>query len=232
MILRFMAVVAALLAAGCVSTPPGPVAGCGLFSVTSADSVFSPPAVGEASGSWLFDARMKYGRITEDSSGCLIEAVAPTSRVAETQIRWLRARARAVCGGRTEVHLLEPVTAVEPGYGFAMRVSSEAKCDAQVAAGDAAVGGSVDPSSRNMNPPRYPPAAVRQGLHGTVLLVVQVEPDGSVGAIRVGKSSGHRLLDEAAEDGAQRWRFNPGRSQEGQPVAAMVAIPVEFQRNW
>lgn len=47
----------------------------------------------------------------------------------------------------------------------------------------------------NMN---YPEAARRQGVEGSLVLSVDVLPDGSVDDIRVLRSSGHEILDEAA----------------------------------
>ena len=47
----------------------------------------------------------------------------------------------------------------------------------------------------NMN---YPEAARRRNIEGSLVLSVDVLPDGSVGSIRVLRSSGHAVLDEAA----------------------------------
>lgn len=44
----------------------------------------------------------------------------------------------------------------------------------------------------------YPEQASRQGLYGSLRLLVALRPDGSVSEIRVLRSSGHRLLDDAA----------------------------------
>src|SRR5690606_40425318 len=42
------------------------------------------------------------------------------------------------------------------------------------------IGASVDPSSRSMNPPKYPPAALRAGITGQVILIVKVDASGNV----------------------------------------------------
>jgi protein TonB len=44
----------------------------------------------------------------------------------------------------------------------------------------------------------YPEAALREKLDGNLLLDVAINPDGSLKDIRVLKSSGHKILDEAA----------------------------------
>ncbi len=63
---------------------------------------------------------------------------------------------------------------------------------------------------------RYPDAARRLQLEGSVLVDVVVEPNGTVGAVRVLESAG-LLLDQAVSDAVRSWRFEPARV-EGQPV--------------
>jgi protein TonB len=45
---------------------------------------------------------------------------------------------------------------------------------------------------------RYPPAAQRRGLKGTVLVEILIRPDGAITGVSVTSSSSHRLLDDAA----------------------------------
>ncbi|MBN4841748.1 energy transducer TonB, partial [Citrobacter braakii] len=71
------------------------------------------------------------------------------------------------------------------------------------------IGSSVDPSSRRLNPPRYPPQELRQGVGGTVILVISIDAQGNVLDIQVEKSSRNRNLDRAAVEAARRWKFNP-----------------------
>ncbi len=44
----------------------------------------------------------------------------------------------------------------------------------------------------------YPEAARRERLYGNLLLTVSIRADGSVEAVEVNRSSGHRILDAAA----------------------------------
>ena len=78
-----------------------------------------------------------------------------------------------------------------------------------------------------MNPPRYPPAAMRAGIEGTVILIVDVDAQGNVTNVSVEKSSRNRDLDRAAMDAARKWRFNPS-VKNGQPAAGRVRVPVDF----
>lgn len=62
----------------------------------------------------------------------------------------------------------------------------------------------------NAPPPRYPPAALKQGVEGTVHFKVRVGVDGLVKDIEIIKSSGSRALDRAAiQQIKRRWVFEP-----------------------
>ena len=88
----------------------------------------------------------------------------------------------------------------------------------------------VDPSplAEINEPPIYPRRAVRRGWEGTVVLRVEVSPDGTVTAVDLSRSSGHRSLDEAAVDAVRSWRFRPARSGD-RTVSGWVALPVVFR---
>lgn len=78
--------------------------------------------------------------------------------------------------------------------------------------------------------PRYPPAAMRRGESGTVLVRIEVGPDGVPVSTSVANSSGSRLLDRAAVDAARRWRFEPAHVN-GQPTVGTVHVPIDFKGN-
>jgi protein TonB len=86
---------------------------------------------------------------------------------------------------------------------------------------------SAVPRYRNTPEPEYPAAARRAHQEGVVVLAVEVDATGRPTAVSVRKSSGFPLLDEAARDGVQRWRFDPARSA-GVPIASRVEVPVRF----
>lgn len=60
-------------------------------------------------------------------------------------------------------------------------------------------------------PPRYPLDAQGQRPmgHGVVLMEIDVET-GRVKSVKIHKSTGHKILDEAAIQAFRRWRFKPG----------------------
>lgn len=76
-------------------------------------------------------------------------------------------------------------------------------------------------------PPRYPPAALRRGESGTVLLRVHVGADGVPYAVDVVDSSRSRLLDRAATEAVKRWRFQPAQ-RDGQAIQGQVQVPISF----
>jgi protein TonB len=76
--------------------------------------------------------------------------------------------------------------------------------------------------------PEYPVSEIRQGHEGTVVLRVQILPNGRVGAVQVERSSGFVKLDESAAREARRWRMKPG-TQDGAASAMWTLVPVTFQ---
>ncbi len=88
--------------------------------------------------------------------------------------------------------------------------------------------GKPEPLGSAVNPkPRYPELARQRGQEGTVFLLAEVDAQGAPQSVVVQKSSGHTLLDSAALQTVQRWRFNPARLA-GLAVAGRVLVPVQF----
>jgi protein TonB len=77
-------------------------------------------------------------------------------------------------------------------------------------------------------PPEYPVAALRDGVQGTVLLRVLVDETGKPVQVLVLKSSGSRLLDNAAREHVlAAWRFHPAQ-RDGHAIQAWAQVPVKF----
>jgi len=76
--------------------------------------------------------------------------------------------------------------------------------------------------------PEYPGFAADQGLEGTVVLRVKVLPNGKPGEVKVKKTSGHGILDDAAVAAAKRWAFTPAK-RGNTPVEGWAIFPVEFK---
>lgn len=75
--------------------------------------------------------------------------------------------------------------------------------------------------------PSYPLVARRMGYHGKVMLNVEVLAEGYAGQVQVHTSSGYAVLDNAAMQTVQVWRFIPAR-QAGRAVTKWFIVPVNF----
>ena len=76
--------------------------------------------------------------------------------------------------------------------------------------------------------PGYPAVAIRRGYEGSVLLNVRVLPNGKPEEVTVFKSSGYKVLDNAALKAVKKWKFVP--AQRGfKAVSSWVKVPIEFR---
>jgi protein TonB len=77
--------------------------------------------------------------------------------------------------------------------------------------------------------PRYPEAAARGRVEGTVVVRVWVSAGGRAMETRVDSSSGSDALDEAAVAAVRVWRFVPATNATGESVACEATVPIEFR---
>lgn len=75
--------------------------------------------------------------------------------------------------------------------------------------------------------PKYPGAARRAGLEGTVFLYGIIQADGTVDSVELVRGV-HQLLNQSAVEAFRRWRFQPGR-KNGIPVALEVVVEIPFR---
>lgn len=75
--------------------------------------------------------------------------------------------------------------------------------------------------------PDYPAAAARQGWGGTVTLRVRVLANGHAESVAVKKSSGRKVLDDAAIAAVQKWTFVPSK-RGSTPIDGWATVPVIF----
>ncbi|WP_305804851.1 TonB family protein [Stenotrophomonas sp. YIM B06876] len=76
--------------------------------------------------------------------------------------------------------------------------------------------------------PAYPPAALRSGESGMVVVRVDVDASGVPAAVTLVQRSGSRLLDRAALEAVRDWRFQPAQNN-GQAVPGSIEIPFDFK---
>jgi protein TonB len=75
--------------------------------------------------------------------------------------------------------------------------------------------------------PEYPEIAMERGWEGKVLMKVHVLPNGKPDSITVVKSSGQKMLDDAAVKTVRQWSFVPAKRGDT-PIAGWVTVPINF----
>jgi TonB family protein len=88
-------------------------------------------------------------------------------------------------------------------------------------------GGVMAPRLIDKVEPAYSAEASEAKLEGTVILAVEVHPDGRIHNARVTKALG-KGLDEQAIAAVERWRFSPAL-KDGKPVAVAATVEVNFR---
>ncbi len=76
--------------------------------------------------------------------------------------------------------------------------------------------------------PKYPELARKAGIEGKVTVMIVVGIDGTVTEAKILKSSGNRLLDEAALATLRKTRWRPAK-QRDKVVPVRLAYPVTFK---
>ncbi len=85
----------------------------------------------------------------------------------------------------------------------------------------------IDASAAGNAKPVYPRASKALGEQGVVVLDVFITTEGTVGDIRVGRSSGYDRLDESALRAVRQWHFIPAH-QGGKQVSMWYKQPITF----
>jgi protein TonB len=126
-----------------------------------------------------------------------------------------RAEPPAAPAGRGNAQAPPPGSqAEEPG-----EAAREGSAAFMLATREATIGRRVDPV--------WPIEARRARMQGRVDLIVTISPEGVPTAVDVARSSGHMLLDRAAQEALWQWRFDPAR-RGGVPVEDRIVIPIRF----
>ena len=92
------------------------------------------------------------------------------------------------------------------------------------------VGPSYDVAYLSNPAPHYPPLAKKLKLQGTAIIRVLVSSEGRPKSVAVEKTSGARILDDAAVDAVQHWSFVPARRGD-KPISDWVDVPIVFRLN-
>ncbi|MFP6739769.1 MAG: energy transducer TonB [Planctomycetota bacterium] len=123
----------------------------------------------------------------------------------------------------------EPVEVVEKPVKAVVKVAEPVEIK-PAAASVPSIGISTDPSPlEDLNKPPLYPSKLGRRLHGeTVLLEVQVLVDGSVGEIRMEKSSRYSLANKAVLKAVRKWQYRPAK-RDGVAVEALHQERIVFE---
>lgn len=81
-----------------------------------------------------------------------------------------------------------------------------------------------------VSPPRYPAAAVRDGVSGHVMLSIGIGSDGKPMTINIVQSHPPGVFEAAASAAAAKWTFKPA-VENGVAIASQVMVPISFSRD-
>ena len=73
--------------------------------------------------------------------------------------------------------------------------------------------------------PEYPQSARKEHLEGTGVAEIHIKPDGAVASVNMRRSTGHKILDEAAMHGFLAWHFRPHS-------LTLVRVPIQYRMNF
>jgi TonB family protein len=110
---------------------------------------------------------------------------------------------------------------------YAMRDAGAAAPEAVSSSALRVGGGVTGPRLLQKVEPAYSDEARAAKYQGTVILYVEVGPDGMAHNMRVQRSLGLEL-DEKAMEAVSKWQFQPGM-KDGQPVTVQAIVEVNFR---
>jgi protein TonB len=87
-----------------------------------------------------------------------------------------------------------------------------------------------DAAHLNNPAPAYPPISRRLGEQGRVQLDVYILADGSVGEVKLKRSSGYPRLDQAALEAVRQWRYQPAR-RGSEAIPFWYVQPLTFSQD-
>jgi len=81
-----------------------------------------------------------------------------------------------------------------------------------------------------MSAPAYPAEALASGVSGKVVMLIDIDAQGTAVAVEVEQSEPAGVFDRAAVDAAMKWMFSP-ELKDGKPVPGRVRVPIEFEAS-
>jgi len=85
----------------------------------------------------------------------------------------------------------------------------------------------AEPKANACPQPLYPPRALRKKWQGVCQVQAWIHADGSVARVSLHQSSGFDVLDQAAMQAVQKWKFQPAE-RGGVAVSDEIVLPIRF----
>ena len=76
--------------------------------------------------------------------------------------------------------------------------------------------------------PIYPDSALEAGLEGTVAFLIFLDREGTVRSVKLYRSSGFDILDQAAFDAAWESKWTPAERRRGEPIDSISSVAYIF----
>ncbi|MBP2638635.1 MAG: transport protein TonB [Firmicutes bacterium] len=123
-----------------------------------------------------------------------------------------------------------PATGGSNETGTTVPAGPSAGGTASASNGSGSPRGVIAPGILSKTEPSYPSVARQAAQQGTVVLKVQILENGRPGEVSVVRSSGYPLLDDAAVDAVEQWRFIPAKDRSsGRAITCYSTLPVSFR---
>ena len=87
--------------------------------------------------------------------------------------------------------------------------------------------GTHPPKLVESSPAEYTNIGLNRGIEGTVVLMILIRRDGSVGPVSVSESL-EESLDESARRTVRKWKFEPAM-RDGNPVEILMKVKIDFK---
>lgn len=150
----------------------------------------------------------------------------PAERPAPSSIQAASIQAASIQAAAS-AEMAAPAEQVVPAQQTASQIAAPAATPAAAAPAEPLV--TTDARFRRPpRPPAYPPRAIALEQEGISVIRALIDTDGSSREVRLWRSSGFALLDQAALAAVRDWAFEAARRGE-QPVLAWVEVPVRFE---
>ncbi len=171
---------------------------------------------------WMALTRQRQGRIPE-AEGYFNDAISRTPSAASVDAMKLYARLMQDQGRTSDAAAMQ--ARAQDAWKAVQSPQTPATARSEMVQ---RVGGGVSPPSLLWKlEPEYSEEARAAKYQGTVVLYIEVTPEGQASNVRVVKSLGLDL-DQKAVEAVQQWKFKPG-TKDGIPVTVAATIEVNFR---